>query len=105
MGTTEAAYTDARYSVHVHTCKHAHSVYSGLLLLTWSMKYAMKDLHVYFSGVFLVQMYVWVLQGIYAQIKSQYMSMATPFSVLPTGRTAMLEIPLSIYLVIIAIDM
>ncbi len=33
MGTTEAAHTNVRYSVHVHICKHAHSVYSGLLLL------------------------------------------------------------------------
>ena len=72
MGTTEAAHTDVRYSVHVHTCKHAHSVYSGLLLLTWSMKYAMKDLHVYFRGVFLVQMYVWVLHVRRMEFNTRY---------------------------------
>ena len=72
MGTTEAAHTDACYSVHVHTCKHAYSVYSGLLLLTWSMKYAMKDLHMYFSGVFLVQRYVWVLHVRRMEFNTRY---------------------------------
>ena len=90
-------------TVYMFIQANIHSVYSGLLVLTWNVISASDSHDCACSDSVMQELLLGgdctkVCLGtkeaemklkVHAQVKSQYTSIATPFSVLPTGGTAM----------------